>query len=168
MSLFRNLLPIDRFFTVTFDADGGTPVPEKQIVQKNKVARLPAQPEKAYYDFEKWVTPDGEAYDFDKPVIADLVLKAQWTPSLIVESGTVPTEIETVKSGPLESYYVIAGSANFQHVFGRIASFSATISDRLGGIQTEYSLTGFSWRRREGDSNKVQYYINYTVSGYIE
>lgn len=165
MSLFRNLLPIDRFFTVTFDADGGTPVPEKQIVQKNKVARLPAQPEKAYYDFEKWVTPDGEAYDFDKPVIADLVLKAQWTPSLIVESGTVPTSIETVKSGPLKRYYVIAGSANFQHVFGRIASFSATLSGNT--LRTEYSLTGFSWSRTEVP-NTTPRYINYTVSGYIE
>ena len=150
---------------MTFDADGGTPVPEKQIVQKNKVARLPAQPEKAYYDFEKWVTPDGEAYNFDKPVIADLVLKAQWTPSLIVESGTVPTEIETVKTGPLKRYYVIAGSANFQHVFGRIASFSANLSG--SSIQTEYSLTGFSWSRTEVSSDSPRY-INYTVSGYIE
>ncbi len=64
--------------TVTFDAQGGTPVPETQYVQDNETATEPTDPTKAGYTFAGW-TLNGEPYDFTDPVTSDIDLVAQWT-----------------------------------------------------------------------------------------
>ena len=69
-------------FTITFDTDGGTPVPEKQFVYEGDYATKPANPTKAGMSFAYWVTADGAAYKFDTtPVIGNLTLKAIWMPA---------------------------------------------------------------------------------------
>ena len=69
----------DATFTVTFDTDGGSAV-ESQTVKLNDFAVKPARdPEKEHFQLSAW-TLNGEPYDFNSPVTADIVLKAQWTP----------------------------------------------------------------------------------------
>ncbi len=64
--------------TVTFDAQGGTPVPETQYVEDGEKATKPTDPTKAGYTFAGWAL-NGEPYDFTDPVTSDIKLVAQWT-----------------------------------------------------------------------------------------
>lgn len=73
-------------FTVSFNALGGTPVPEAQTVKKGEAAQKPAtDPTKVNSTFVGWFeSSDGgktladSAYDFATPVTADKVLYAKW------------------------------------------------------------------------------------------
>ena len=63
-------------YTVTFDSDGGTPV-SPQIVKKGEKANEPTDPKKANYDFDGW-NLGKDPYDFNKEVMEDITLVAQW------------------------------------------------------------------------------------------
>lgn len=79
-------VPEKASFTVSFNALGGTPVPEAQTVAKGAAAAKPAiDPAKADSTFVGWFeSSDGgktladSAYDFATPVTADKVLYAKW------------------------------------------------------------------------------------------
>lgn len=66
-------------YTVTFDTDEGTVVPQ-QTVTENGVAEEPTAPTKTGYTFKGWLS-DGKVYDFDTPVTKNLTLKAKWEKS---------------------------------------------------------------------------------------
>ena len=65
-------------FTVTFDSDGGSAVPEQKL--RNAPAIKPADPKKNGYDFAGWYLGDMQ-YTFDSNVAANITLKAYWTPT---------------------------------------------------------------------------------------
>ena len=69
-------------YTVTFDSEGGTVVPEQTVSHGNKAAK-PTEPVKEDHIFGGWYDNDdfdGAPYSFDTPVIADLELYARWIP----------------------------------------------------------------------------------------
>ena len=114
-------------YTVTFDADGGTPEPEVQKVQSGEKAEKPEDPAKAGYTFGGWYTEEGTtAYDFDTPVTADLALKAKWIPeggvteytvTFDTDDGEPVPDVQKVESGktaerpadPQKAGYIFAG-----------------------------------------------------------
>ena len=67
-------------YTVTFDAQGGTPVPESQIVKHGEKVVEPEQdPEKEGYVFVGWYTKSGIKFNFfSTPVTSDMTLVAHW------------------------------------------------------------------------------------------
>lgn len=65
-------------FTVTFDSDGGSAVPQQKL--RNAPAVKPADPKKSGYDFAGWYLEDTQ-YTFDTNVTKDITLKAHWTPT---------------------------------------------------------------------------------------
>lgn len=64
-------------YTVTFNSDGGTPVPS-QVRPQGAAAVKPADPTKSGLDFGGWYIGE-TAYDFTQPVTANLTLTAKWT-----------------------------------------------------------------------------------------
>src|SRR5690554_1781384 len=65
-------------YTVSFDADGGTPAPTDQLISKGKKATRPINPTKEGYNIDGWYL-DGEEFLFDERVIEeDITLKARW------------------------------------------------------------------------------------------
>ncbi|MCT8157985.1 RCC1 domain-containing protein, partial [Bifidobacterium polysaccharolyticum] len=72
--------------TVTFDSDGGNPVPDHQQITIGKQATRPtASPAKDGFLFDGWFIKDANgdskvAYDFSQPVTADITLVAHWSP----------------------------------------------------------------------------------------
>ncbi len=65
-------------YTVSFDADGGTPAPTDQLISKGKKATRPINPTKDGYNIDGWYL-DGEEFLFDERVIEeDITLKARW------------------------------------------------------------------------------------------
>ena len=67
-------------YTVTFDADGGSPRPGAQYIPSpyGRVQRPTTNPVRSGYLFDGWF--NGRiAYDFSKPVTSNLTLTAHWT-----------------------------------------------------------------------------------------
>ena len=107
--------------TVTFDADGGLPVPAAQPVDHNARAQVPAEPTLAGHTFLGWFDEqDGKYVDvtgspegtsdgyFDRAVTADLALKAKWqikqyTVTFVDEDGTT-----VLKEAALYDYGTLA------------------------------------------------------------
>ena len=63
--------------TVKFNSDNGAQAKEEKVLRGQKVAKPTDDPTKSGYTFIGWEDADG-AYDFSKPVIAQLALKAKW------------------------------------------------------------------------------------------
>ena len=80
-------------FTVTFDSDGGSAVPEQKL--RNAPAVKPADPTKDGYDFAGWYLFD-TLYAFDTNVTENITLTAKWTPTTTSTTITAAT-IENVK-----------------------------------------------------------------------
>ncbi|SFQ12300.1 Listeria/Bacterioides repeat-containing protein, partial [Butyrivibrio proteoclasticus] len=73
-------------YTVSFNLDGGTAkeptegqvgTGNQTVVYQGKAKEPTVEITKEYYRLEGWLL-NGEAYDFDKPVEADITLKANW------------------------------------------------------------------------------------------
>ena len=64
-------------YRVVFMAQGGTPEPPMQLVRSGTKAQRPADPAKEGFSFQRW-TKNGAEYNFGDPVVADIVLEAQW------------------------------------------------------------------------------------------
>lgn len=80
--------------TVTIDPNNGAPVTVLKIKRGQTVSE-PEAPEKAGADFAGWITPDGNFYDFEKPVKGDLELIASYDEYAIVY---YIVDVEVVKS----------------------------------------------------------------------
>ena len=74
-------------YTVTFDANGGSPTPQKQIVKAGETAAAPADnPSKQGYVFLFWSLDNAvTAYNFQIPVKDDITLTAKWEEESKVE-----------------------------------------------------------------------------------
>lgn len=82
----------DPTFTVTFNSDGGTPVPP-QTVESGATATVPATPSREGYTFDGWHFLDDlqmAVYNFSTPVTEDITLYAGWLP-VAIEPEPVPT-----------------------------------------------------------------------------
>lgn len=62
---------------VTFDADGGLPVPAEQIVKVGELVEEPAEPTRENATFLGWYVKNVK-FEFDTPVEAKLELQARW------------------------------------------------------------------------------------------
>lgn len=114
-------------FEVTFNADGGTPVPKTQKVEANKNATEPTEkPAKKGYTFKEW-QKDGKKFEFTTtPITADTELKAAWdaknvTINFDVNGGSPKPASQNVKFGekatvptpePTKSGYTFGGWYN--------------------------------------------------------
>lgn len=78
-------------YTVTFDADGGTPVPAAQEVKEGEKATKPQDPTKTNFKFLGWYNGDTK-YTFEEAVTSDITLKAKWE-AVSVESTETTDEI---------------------------------------------------------------------------
>ena len=67
-------------WVVTFDPNGGTPVPLAQEVEYGHTATKPVEPTLKGFTFAYWYLDDeNEAYDFDTtPITEDITLTAKW------------------------------------------------------------------------------------------
>lgn len=72
--------PAPASYTIAFEADGATNVPEPQTVARGGVVSRPADPVKSGYTFKNWLL-NGEVYDFNTPVTSDITLVASFEKS---------------------------------------------------------------------------------------
>ena len=67
---------VTEVYTVTFDSNGGTPVPQQELRHGGKVT-MPAAPTREGYTFDGWYLGD-EKYDFSAAVKQNITLTAKW------------------------------------------------------------------------------------------
>lgn len=111
--------------TITFNADGGHPTPDKQTVKFGKNAKAPTpEPTKKGYTFKEWKKGE-ETFDFSKPITENITLKAAWEAKDVkitfdTDGGSSAPASQTVKFGekakaptdPTKSGYTFAGWYN--------------------------------------------------------
>jgi uncharacterized repeat protein (TIGR02543 family) len=89
-----------RQVNVTFDAQGGSPVPKVQtLVSGGRVVR-PVSPTKSGYNFAGWINAaTNAAFNFNAPITATITLKATWSAkSPDTGSNTVQGQITALPS----------------------------------------------------------------------
>lgn len=75
-------------YTVSFDTDGGTPIPPDQTVTAGGTATMPeTNPEKGDYFFAGWYTSNGTLYTFTSPVNSDITLTAKWQCTITLDAN---------------------------------------------------------------------------------
>lgn len=65
-------------FTVTFDSDGGTAVPEQTVKEGENATEPNPAPTKDEFDFVEWKKEDGTKFEFTTPITSNIKLKASW------------------------------------------------------------------------------------------
>jgi uncharacterized repeat protein (TIGR02543 family) len=82
--------PLVAEYTVTFDADGGEPVPAKQTVKEGEKAVKPDDPTKDSSIFLGWFEEGSEtAFDFNTPITSNKTLKAKWQLYVTAQSYSI-------------------------------------------------------------------------------
>lgn len=89
--------------TVTFDSDGGSPVPS-QTIPYDSVATMPSDPTKSGYLFNKWVDSNGDEFDFSAThVTEDITLYAvynkAWEVTFNLDGGSGDIITQIVEDG---------------------------------------------------------------------
>ena len=101
-------------FTVDFNTDGGTEIPDQHVKEGDLVDK-PDVPERVLgnveYTFCDWVLY-GNSYDFETPVVQDLNLRATWRQAtgevFIINSDGTKTKIPFAEDATInEDYFVI-------------------------------------------------------------
>ena len=120
-------------YTVTFNTNGGTPVPPTQTVFHMALAIRPVSPTRPGFTFDGWYT-DAElitAYNFAAPITSSITLFARWIPSV---TGVTWSEVSnsTFPTGSLDLINDVAwGNGRFVAVGG--------------GGRMAHSVDGITW-----------------------
>lgn len=116
-------------WTVTFNTDGGSTAPDKQVRANSKVNK-PDDPTKEGYTFEGWYDGD-KKFDFDTPVSGErtVTLKAKWTK-------------EAAKY-----YYYSPADGSADAAKGSPKTFDAGVG--IYAVSAALSLTGTAWIGRK-------------------
>jgi len=87
-------------YTVVFNSDGGTTIPEQEVKENEKVVK-PSNPTRDGYTFVEWQL-DGKTYDFDSEVKSDIELKAKWEQIVVKEESPKVEETPKEEEKPKE------------------------------------------------------------------
>lgn len=153
-------------YTVTFDSDGGSAVPEQKLL--NSPAVKPADPKKDGYDFAGWYLED-TPYAFDTKVTENITLKAHWTP--VATPNTISAAaIENVKldyrqgDAPQATAQVAAAGDQYTILYecwGRIepAAGSAGESTAYWYSDDGYHPTGYAYLTAFDQNEQYRYSV---------
>ena len=123
-------------FTVTFDSDGGSTVPEQKL--RNTSAVKPADPKKSGYNFVGWYLGE-EEYTFTANVVKNITLKAHWAP--------VATPI-TIATAAI-------GNAKFNYQPGDVPQATAWVSEVDAD---KYEIAYECWQQFENNEPVADWY----------
>ena len=141
-------------YTVTFDADGGAPVPAAQKVRSGEKATKPTEPTKTDFTFAGWYLGDKE-YTFQEAVTSDITLKAKWTP--------VSTKPETATTEEVTYTTTIRGGDVTIKVALEYEKQSHKIVDVLLADDNVYCTSNWTDKWQAGAETAVASYIGMTL-----
>jgi hypothetical protein len=128
-----DLTDITNKYTVTFEADGGSPAPAAQTVDEGGNANEPPLMVKSGYQFNGWydnVQLIGSPWDFDTGIItADIILYARWITFRAVTEISGVTTAAVQGSAAVLTGTVEPANATNRTIIWTVKSGSAAISD---------------------------------------
>lgn len=149
-------------YTVSFNADGGTPVPSDQSVPYGEKALEPDVPVKPGLRFMGWFY-DNKQWDFDSAVTQDILLVAHWVDEYTVTfdvqgHGTAPPSQTVVKgdkvqkpNDPSEAEYIFRGwyressCENMWDFYADTVNDSMTLYAKWTEVECRISSDGINW-----------------------
>ena len=142
--------------TITFDTDGGNPVPDTQYVFTGRTANAPADPSKDDYIFLFWYITENEeitAYDFQTPMKNSISLKALWQEAATAEYWQIAWDLN---GG--------AWTANDNHATRVVKN--GTVAEPAAPVKAGSTFDG--WYKEAELSNKITfpYYVNGITSNF--
>ena len=131
-------------YTVTFDANGGSPVPSGQRIEAGSTATPPAvNPSKTGYVFTFWhIEGATTAYNFSSPINKDMILYAKWQEEATVEYWQVSWVLNggAWPSGDNHATQVVKGG---------------TLAEPNGPVKSGSTFDG--WYKEAALTNKVNF-----------
>lgn len=146
-------------YTVSFDANGGSPTPPAQTVESLGKAIKPKDPSRDGLTFAGWYTMDGKEFDFDRLILEDFKLTARWWAKVTLNAnGGIFTDSSEEKTIDVFSGFLIEAPAVTKTVSGEqlnLAGWSQNkeanpLTDKLFDLDagTETSITLYAiWTR---------------------
>jgi len=141
-------------FTVTFNADGGTPAITPIVVADGKSlgVRYPDYVTKAGYSFDGWFDGSTE-YTANTPITADVTVKAKWVNTYVFANINGAEKIGGTYQGT-NAEWAINGKFPFQYFV--VAAVGVTNRDGFGGVQFGVQGGGVSQKvRTTGDWTSI-------------
>lgn len=106
----------DLLYTVTFNADNGTPAQTQAVAYEAKVTK-PNDSIKLGHAFLGWFIPGATApYDYDAPVTADIILVAHWEKIAGIVARSKLLAQARLESNPVGDLLVLSGVAAAERV----------------------------------------------------
>ena len=138
-------------YTVSFETDGGTPVPSTKKIEEGSIASAPnINPTKVGYAFVYWYLEGSTtAYNFQSPIKNDLILHAKWQDETTAEYWQVSWELNGgawPTSGDNHATQVVKGG---------------TLAEPTAPVKSGNTLDG--WYKEVALTNKVSF--PYDASG---
>ena len=149
---------------VTFDADGGTPVPDVQSVPNNGFATKPTDPTRTGEDFVEWQV-SGTEYEFTDPVISKLDLVAIYSPKIHTvtfydEDGTSVLGTETVthntQVSPITAPVKVGFDFNEWRVGGSAYIFATPVTADVDLIANYTAVAPHTITFKDDDGTTIQ------------
>ena len=151
--------------TVTFDSNGGSPVPAQAVTAGDK-ATEPEDPTRDGYDFAGWYLGEVK-YNFDTPVTEDITLVARWTERLAQYTVTfdsaggssVPTQTVTAGDKATEPKDPTRRGYDFDgwYLEGKKYDFDTPVTADITLVAR--------WSRQGGGSETIHYILSYDSNG---
>ncbi len=129
-------------YTVTFNADGGTPAPASQKVKEGETVTAPPTVTKTGYAFLFWSQNGTAAYNFSTPVTSNITLTAHWQSEATVEYWQVAWELNggAWPAGDNHATQVVRGG---------------TLAEPAAPIRGGYTFEG--WYKEAALTNRVSF-----------
>ncbi|MDD4291741.1 MAG: InlB B-repeat-containing protein [Clostridia bacterium] len=128
-----------REYIVSFANTGVNSVAQQTVLDGNK-AEKPSDPIKEGYSFLGWFTQEegGEEFDFNTPIIKDIVLYAQW-----VEKVFKAMLIGSFNEWENESDYVLVSNEEEPNLYTLSIRFTTQVTAKVSTVYgTEYNMYG--------------------------
>jgi uncharacterized repeat protein (TIGR02543 family) len=127
-------------YTVTFNADGGTPSPPQQnIINGGKVSK-PENIAKEGYTLQGWYKDASytNLWDFDSDTVTNnIILYAKWGPPIVVSGNTLAAKLQWLSANAASnSGYILEVTATYEELAPQNLSYTGkkNITIRLKGI----------------------------------
>ncbi|MDR1302270.1 MAG: InlB B-repeat-containing protein, partial [Treponema sp.] len=152
------------YYTVTFNADGGSPSTQTRTVESGDTvgsSNMPSNPARNGYTFGGWYTErngSGSPFTYSSSVNHDITVYAQWTSiqytvTFDADGGSPATETRKVTNGSS------VGSSN-------MPSEPTRSGYTFGGWYTEQNGSGSSFTYSSTVNGNMTVYANWTISQY--
>ena len=148
-------LPVDTYYTVIFDTNGGSSITSVEVLENTKVSK-PTNPTKEGYKFVGWFTDVGltSEMNFDNPITKETTLYAKWekvidnntTYGIVDRDFKIPTsvtfsnEMHTSANHTVINCGSLSSSGSYSQNFDKESN--AYSVDNVSVIKYRYNISG--------------------------